>query len=155
MIDDLVTRSVTGPYGVHLARRNPAEAARRQRRPAADAGGTRAGLRRAGPPPRLDGKATALADGLDLLNQLSLTPTEAGGHGLAVNRDGAQARAPSSFWRLPDVDLPRLSAIWPELGAIAPRIAGELEIDAKYACYVRRQHEEWRRSGATRRPKSR
>jgi len=36
-------------------------------------------------------------------------------------------------------DLPTLARIWPELGAIAPDVAEQLEIDAQYAGYLDRQ----------------
>jgi tRNA uridine 5-carboxymethylaminomethyl modification enzyme len=39
----------------------------------------------------------------------------------------------------PDIDMERLAAIWPELGAIAPEIAGQLKIEARYAGYLERQ----------------
>jgi len=40
---------------------------------------------------------------------------------------------------LSEVTLARLAAIWPELGAIPPEIAEQLEIDARYAGYIERQ----------------
>ena len=36
----------------------------------------------------------------------------------------------------------KLASIWPALGAIEPRIASQLEVDARYASYVRRQDED-------------
>jgi tRNA uridine 5-carboxymethylaminomethyl modification enzyme len=39
----------------------------------------------------------------------------------------------------PDIDARRLASIWPQLGAIAPEIAEQLEIDARYAGYLDRQ----------------
>jgi tRNA uridine 5-carboxymethylaminomethyl modification enzyme len=39
----------------------------------------------------------------------------------------------------PDVDVARLAAVWPELGSIAPDIAEQLEIEARYAGYLERQ----------------
>jgi tRNA uridine 5-carboxymethylaminomethyl modification enzyme len=39
----------------------------------------------------------------------------------------------------PGVDMTRLAAIWPELGAIPADIAEQLEIDARYAGYLERQ----------------
>src|SRR5262249_26514622 len=38
-----------------------------------------------------------------------------------------------------DLSFARLAAIWPELGRIPPRIAAQLEIDARYSTYVDRQ----------------
>ena len=39
----------------------------------------------------------------------------------------------------PGIDLARLAQIWPELGSIAPEIAEQVEIDARYAGYLERQ----------------
>ncbi|MHA1180336.1 MAG: tRNA uridine-5-carboxymethylaminomethyl(34) synthesis enzyme MnmG, partial [Alphaproteobacteria bacterium] len=38
-----------------------------------------------------------------------------------------------------NVELNRLAAIWPEVGQIAPAIAAQIAVDARYASYVRRQ----------------
>jgi tRNA uridine 5-carboxymethylaminomethyl modification enzyme len=35
--------------------------------------------------------------------------------------------------------LGRLAAIWPQIGELAPPIAAQLEVDARYAAYVDRQ----------------
>ena len=69
---------------------------------------------------------------------LSLTPSEAARHGLDVNRDGRR-RSAFELLAFPGVDMARLQAIWPELGAIARAHAVQLEIDARYASYVDRQ----------------
>jgi len=37
------------------------------------------------------------------------------------------------------VDIARLSAIWPELGSIPPKIAEQVTTDAQYAVYLERQ----------------
>ncbi len=39
----------------------------------------------------------------------------------------------------PELDLARLAGIWPELGAISPRISEALETEARYAVYLERQ----------------
>lgn len=39
----------------------------------------------------------------------------------------------------PDIDLARLSDIWPELGEIPAEIGQQLEIDARYSGYLDRQ----------------
>ena len=69
---------------------------------------------------------------------MSLTPTEAGRHGLEVNRDGRR-RSAFDLLTLPGVDIARLAGIWPQIGAIAPAIAAQVAVDARYASYVERQ----------------
>ena len=69
---------------------------------------------------------------------VALTPTQARRHGLALNQDG---RRRSGFELLshPKIGVQELARIWPEFHAIAPKIAQQLEIDAKYAVYLDRQ----------------
>ena len=80
----------------------------------------------------------ALSDARAQAKALSITPTEAIRQGLTLNRDG-QRRSAFELMAYPDVDLPKLIDIWPELGRIAPKIAVHLEIDAKYDVYLARQ----------------
>ena len=63
---------------------------------------------------------------------------EAARHGLEVNRDGRR-RTAIELLAFPGVDLPRLSAIWPEIDRLEPTIAAQLTVDARYASYVDRQ----------------
>src|SRR5947207_5035061 len=67
-----------------------------------------------------------------------ISPSALRRHGLSVNADGVP-RAAAELLAYPVIDLPRLAAIWPELGGIAPEIAEQLEIDARYAGYLDRQ----------------
>ncbi len=83
-------------------------------------------------------KAKALEDGAQILNELSLTPTEARKHGLDINQDGRR-RTAFGLLALPNVDFNRLRTIWPGLSALPPAIAEQLAVDARYAAYVRRQ----------------
>jgi tRNA uridine 5-carboxymethylaminomethyl modification enzyme len=55
----------------------------------------------------------------------------------------------------PGIDVPRLAAIWPEFGALAPEVAEQLEADALYAGYLERQQADvvaFRRDEALRLP---
>ncbi len=85
-----------------------------------------------------DAKRRALAEARGLLDRLTLTPAEAGRHGLAVNQDGVR-RSAFDLLAYPQIDMPRLAGIWPELAAIAAPIAEQIVIDAQYAVYLRRQ----------------
>jgi tRNA uridine 5-carboxymethylaminomethyl modification enzyme len=142
MVDDLVTRGVSEPYRMFTSR---AEFRLKLRADNADQRLTPEGIRLGVVGPEraraYEAKAKALFDGLDLLNQLSLTPTEAARHGLAVNRDGRR-RSAFDLLAFPEISLERLKAVWPEIDRIVPKIAAQLEVDARYAAYLRRQDED-------------
>ncbi len=55
-----------------------------------------------------------------------------------MNRDGRR-RTAFELLAFPDMTVDRLRALWPELGRLAPAIAAQLEIDARYDIYLRRQ----------------
>jgi tRNA uridine 5-carboxymethylaminomethyl modification enzyme len=73
-----------------------------------------------------------------LTKSLTVTPNEAGRHGLVLNQDG-QRRSAFELLAYPDVGWTEVRNIWPELSAIGPAIAVHLEIDAKYDVYLKRQ----------------
>jgi tRNA uridine 5-carboxymethylaminomethyl modification enzyme len=139
MADDLVTRGVTEPYRMFTSRaeyrlRLRADNADQRLTPVAIALGC-VGTRRG---EAFAAKAAALAAATATLQSLSLTPTEAGRHGIEVNRDGRR-RSAFDLLALPGIDLGRLAAIWPQVGTLDPRIADQVAVDARYASYVRRQ----------------
>ncbi len=69
---------------------------------------------------------------------MTLTPTEAARHGFEINQDGRR-RTAFELLAYPDIDLARLRPVWPELGELEAKIGAQIEIDARYAAYVRRQ----------------
>jgi len=67
-----------------------------------------------------------------------MTPPALKRHGVSVNDDGI-TRTATDLLAYPGIDLARLAAIWPELLGMAPEIAEQVEIDARYAGYLERQ----------------
>jgi tRNA uridine 5-carboxymethylaminomethyl modification enzyme len=139
MIDDLVARGVTEPYRMFTSR---AEYRLTLRADNADQRLTARGIaigcvdaeRRA----RHEAKMTALAAARDFARSVSLTPNEADRHGLALNKDG-QRRSAFELLSHPNIAIADLAKIWPRFGDLPPKIAEQVEIDAKYDVYLSRQ----------------
>jgi len=139
MVDDLVTRGVTEPYRMFTSRAEyrlllRADNADQRLTPLGiGIGCVSAGRRRV-----FEKKLRHLSRARDLARSLSLTPVEGRACGLAINQDGAR-RSVLELLSYPDINLDRLSAIWPELSALDSEIATQLEHDARYAGYIDRQ----------------
>ncbi|HEX9321018.1 MAG TPA: tRNA uridine-5-carboxymethylaminomethyl(34) synthesis enzyme MnmG [Xanthobacteraceae bacterium] len=139
MIDDLVTRGVTEPYRMFTSR---AEYRLTLRADNADQRLTDAGIRSgcvgAARASQHRSKMTMLAEARAMAQSLSLRPRDAERHGIVLNQDG-QARTAFELLSYPHVGLAELARVWPQFASLAPKIAEQLEIDAKYAVYLGRQ----------------
>jgi len=139
MIDDLVTRGVSEPYRMFTSR---AEYRLQLRADNADqrltdkgiaigcVGAERARMHQE--------NNSALNDAREFAKSVSLTPKEAERHGLSLNKDG-QRRTAFELLSYPSVTITHLAKIWPRFRALAPKIAEQIEIDAKYDVYLSRQ----------------
>jgi tRNA uridine 5-carboxymethylaminomethyl modification enzyme len=139
MIDDLVTRGVSEPYRMFTSR---AEYRLKLRADNADQRltplGVALGCVGSARQKAFAARDAALQAATAFLGSLTLTPTEAARHGLGINKDGRR-RSAFELLAYPEVNLARLRVIWPEIGGISPEIAAQVEVDARYASYVRRQ----------------
>ncbi|MBF0323843.1 MAG: tRNA uridine-5-carboxymethylaminomethyl(34) synthesis enzyme MnmG [Alphaproteobacteria bacterium] len=139
MIDDLVRLGTSEPYRMFTSRAEyrlllRSDNADLRLTPIGEAMGCVGPERRQAFAHRLAG----LTAGRAVLDRLSASPTVLARAGFAVNQDGV-ARSAWDLLGYPDMTLARLAVLWPELGAIDPASAEQLEIEGKYRGYLDRQ----------------
>ncbi|HEY0521996.1 MAG TPA: tRNA uridine-5-carboxymethylaminomethyl(34) synthesis enzyme MnmG [Stellaceae bacterium] len=139
LIDDLVTRGTNEPYRMFTSRAEyrlvlRADNADQRLTPL----GERAGCIGSERARAYAAKRAALEEARALVARLVMTPPALARRGVAVNEDGVP-RSATDLLGYPNIDLARLSAIWPELSAIPADIGEQLEIDGKYRGYIERQ----------------
>jgi tRNA uridine 5-carboxymethylaminomethyl modification enzyme len=138
MIDDLVTKGVTEPYRMFTSR---AEYRLTLRADNADQRLTGKGIALGcvGPERRQSHarKMAELAAIRGFAESVSLTPTQAARHGLALNRDG-QRRTAFELLSFPNIGIDDLVLIWPRFEMFHVKHRRQLEIDAKSDGYLSR-----------------
>jgi tRNA uridine 5-carboxymethylaminomethyl modification enzyme len=139
MIDDLVTRGVSEPYRMFTSR---AEYRLTLRADNADQRLTGRGIEIGCVGPerarRHRIKMVDLDGARTMARSLTVTPSEAAKHGIALRKDG-QRRSAFDLLSYPDIELADLMRIWPQFGALDRKISDQLETDAKYEVYLGRQ----------------
>ena len=139
MVDDLTTRGVSEPYRMFTSR---AEYRLTLRADNADQRltpiGRDLGLVGTERRTRFERKREALRDASDLARARTLSPAEARAHGLAMSQDGVRRSAYELMSR-PEIGWSEMAAIFPALRDVPPAIAAQVEIEAGYSAYLRRQ----------------
>lgn len=139
MIDDLVTRGVTEPYRMFTSR---AEYRLALRADNADQRLTERGIAigcvGAVRAEAYRGKAKVLGEARAFAESVSVSPSEAERHGLSLKKDGHR-RTAFELLSYPTMTFADVARIWPRLNDLAPKIAEQLETDAKYDVYLSRQ----------------
>jgi tRNA uridine 5-carboxymethylaminomethyl modification enzyme len=155
MIDDLVTMGTDEPYRMFTSR---AEYRLLLRADNADQRltekGARAGCVGAVRAAAFARKMENLAQARAWLAGLRASPSRLREFGFSVTLDGVP-RSALELLAYPHVELRRLSQVWPELAALAPAIAEQIEIEERYAGYLTRQDADirsYRRDEALRLP---
>ena len=139
MIDDLVTRGVSEPYRMFTSRAEyrltlRADNADQRLTDKAMAIGCvsveRAQKHRA--------KMAELGAARAMAKAETVTPTEAARYGISLRKDG-QRRSAFELLSYPDIGIGDVAKIWPRFAGLSPKVAEQLEIDAKYDVYLDRQ----------------
>nr|WP_321981041.1 tRNA uridine-5-carboxymethylaminomethyl(34) synthesis enzyme MnmG [uncultured Cohaesibacter sp.] len=139
MIDDLITRGVMEPYRMFTSRAEyrlslRADNADQRLTDKADGWGLIGEERRKA----FGQKKEELRAITALAQEKSLTPNEAERVGLKINKDG-QRRTAYELLAYPDLTLDRLTEVWSEFGNFSPKVRKQLEIEALYQVYMKKQ----------------
>ncbi|MEI6558532.1 MAG: tRNA uridine-5-carboxymethylaminomethyl(34) synthesis enzyme MnmG [Rhodospirillaceae bacterium] len=139
MVDDLITLGTSEPYRMFTSRAEyrlllRADNADQRLTPRGLALGCIGAERAAA----FRNYAGALEAARGQIASLGGTPTELRRAGLPVNQDGIW-RSAADLLRYPEIDLTALARLWPDLAALAPTVAEQIEIDGKYSGYLDRQ----------------
>ena len=139
MIDDLVTLGTSEPYRMFTSR---AEYRLKLRSDNADQRltpiGIKAGCVNLTRRQKFQTKMEELERGIQLSKTITATPNELSKHGLKIKKDGVR-RSALDLLAYPEITVARLAKIWPELEALKPETAEQLETNGQYSGYLNRQ----------------
>ncbi|GFE49354.1 tRNA uridine 5-carboxymethylaminomethyl modification enzyme MnmG [Roseobacter cerasinus] len=142
MIDDLTTRGITEPYRMFTSR---AEFRLSLRADNADQRLTPLGIElgcvgshRA---KIYQNKADRLENARRALNDQVFTPSQAASAGIRINQDGSK-RTAMQLLAFPDVTFPDILTLDPDFEQIDDEIRGQMEREALYANYIKRQQKD-------------
>ena len=139
MIDDLVTKGVSEPYRMFTSRaefRLSLRADNAEER--LTSLGITAGVVSSKRQSAYENRRRKLDTAKRLLQSKSLTSSEAIDLALPINADGRR-RTAFDLLGYPSIGFDRLGAIWPELKEVDSKTIRLIDIEAKYAVYMKRQ----------------
>lgn len=139
MIDDLITKGVDEPYRMFTSR---SEYRLFLRADNADLRLTELGFGVGCVSKKryavFKAKKQYLQQARELVEQFIITPAELEKFAVSVKQDGVR-RTAFNVMSYPDVSRETILTIWPQLQQISPQIYEQIEIEAKYSGYIKRQ----------------